>query len=340
MRRGAAASSEDVRRRRVTAARTSPIDPAVVDDSLRSAELRVVESRHRSPSVQQLLRVNMETRSVVQATRSAPKDWAATRDDSQKDQTSDDEERGRGSELRTGQTLSPPRERITPKGTIMAVATEHLANGSGGVIDVLPPGFVPTPTPEYQAFHLGNAFVSGVLSRHPSAAPRDAEPEAAPPVGARVLMWKQDPTVAEIGIRKAFLPGQFLAGPRDARIVVQGLPPVNANALGDFIVSPADVNAFDAVHTFAVVRQTLTMYQRNRGGAPLPWQWNGPGNTAPINVFPHAGVTANAFYSRNEKALKFFFFTKAGDPPTALRSSPADRWTSLRTRPGTPFWTD
>jgi len=192
-----------------------------------------------------------------------------------------------------------------------------IVDGSRGVVDVLPPGFVPTPTPEYQAFHLENALASGVLPRRPIAAPRTAEPEAAPPTGARALMWKQDPTVAEIGIRKTFLPGQVLAGPRDARIIAQGLPPVTPNALGDLIVSPADVNAFDAVHTFAVVRQTLTMYQRNRGGAPLPWQWNGPSNTDPIKVFPHAGVTANAFYSRNERALKFFFFTKAGDPPTA-----------------------
>jgi hypothetical protein len=197
----------------------------------------------------------------------------------------------------------------------MAVAAHHQTNGSGGIIDVLPRGFIPDP--QTQASHLENVGVGSAFPRPRSVELRTAGPVAVPPPGARALMWKQDPIVDEIGIRKAFLPGQFLAGPRDARIVVQGLPPVDANALGDFIVSPADVNAFDAVHTFAVVRQTLTMYQRNRGGAPLPWQWNGPGNTDPISVFPHAGVTANAYYSRNEKALKFFYFTKAGDPPTA-----------------------
>jgi hypothetical protein len=197
----------------------------------------------------------------------------------------------------------------------MAVAANHLTNGSGGIIDVLPRGYVPTP--DGQAALLQAPGVVAPLPRQRNAQARGAEPAAAPPTGARALMWKQDPAVDEIGIRKTFLPGQFLAGPRDGRIVVQGLPPVNANVLGDFIVSPADVDAFDAVHTFAVVRQTLTMYQRNRGGAALPWQWNGPGNTDPIDVFPHAGVTANAFYSRTEKALKFFHFTKAGDPPAA-----------------------
>lgn len=179
---------------------------------------------------------------------------------------------------------------------------------------MLQPGLIPTPTSEYRTFRVEHALATGQPAVHLLAAP----PAPAPVLpGTRVLMWKQDPSVAEIGIRKAYLPGHVFVGPRDARIVIQGLPPVNPNALGDFIVSPADINAFDAVHTFAVVRETLTMYQRNRGGAQLPWQWNSATNTDPLNVFPHAGVTMNAFYSRGEKALKFFFFTKPGDPPTA-----------------------
>jgi len=87
------------------------------------------------------------------------------------------------------------------------------------------------------------------------------------------------------------------------------------NAFGDLIATPG-TDAFDAVHTFAVVRETLTMYQRARAGAVLPWQWNTGGNTDPLHVFPHAGVTMNAFYSRNEKALKFFFFTTSAPPPS------------------------
>jgi hypothetical protein len=113
----------------------------------------------------------------------------------------------------------------------MTVAAEKLVNGSGGTVDVLPLGFIPTPTPEYQAYRLANALTSGVLPRYAAQAPRTAQPEAAPPAGARVLMWKQDPTVAEIGIRKAFLPNQVLAGPRDARIAITGMAPVSANAL-------------------------------------------------------------------------------------------------------------
>jgi len=196
------------------------------------------------------------------------------------------------------------------------MSTDQL-NGADGSLAVLPPGLVPTPTPEYQTFRVEKALAAGVLQRRPETLQPLPTGADAVPTGTRVLVRKQDPGVGEIGIRKAFLPSQVLTGPRDARIVIKGLPPVSPNALGDFIVSPADAEAFDSVHTFAVVRQTLTMFQRNRGGAALPWQWNGPQNTDPISVFPHAGVTANAFYDRNAKALKFFFFTKPGDPPTA-----------------------
>ena len=131
-------------------------------------------------------------------------------------------------------------------------------------------------------------------------------------VGPRVLEWKQDPFVSEIGIRKAFLPGLVRTGPHDARITVNDELLVSPNAFGDFIQT-AGTKEFDWVHTFSVVRQTLTMYQRLLEG-PVPWQWNSGTNTDRIEVFPHAGVTMNAFYSRNQKALKFFFFNKPGAP--------------------------
>jgi hypothetical protein len=134
-------------------------------------------------------------------------------------------------------------------------------------------------------------------------------------VGPRVLEWKQDPFVAEIGIRKAFLTGFVQSGPSDARITVSGPLVVSPNAFGDFIQTPG-TDEFDWVHTFGVVRQTLTMYQRLLS-SPVRWQWNIGGNTDPIQVFPHAGVTMNAFYSRQLKALKFFFFPKPGAPAPA-----------------------
>jgi hypothetical protein len=187
----------------------------------------------------------------------------------------------------------------------------------------LPPSFVPMPT---QASREHRKRMKALVQPgQPRLALLAAEPVPAPipipipiPIplpGARVLMWKQDPSVGEIGIRKAYLPTHVFAGPSDSRIRIEGLPPVVPNSFGDLIAAPG-TDAFDAIHTFSVVRQTLTMYQRAKGGAVLPWQWNTGGNTDPLHVFPHAGVTMNAFYSRADKALKFFFFNTAAPPPS------------------------
>jgi hypothetical protein len=111
----------------------------------------------------------------------------------------------------------------------------------------------------------------------------------------------------------AFVPSLVLNGPVGSRITTHlvGTTPVHANSNRDFVFTPGTPE-FDCAHSFAVVRETLTMFQRVLGGAELPWQWNTGGNTDRLTVFPRAGVTANAFYSRDEKVLKFFFFTPSG----------------------------
>jgi hypothetical protein len=183
--------------------------------------------------------------------------------------------------------------------------------------NVLPISFVPTPS---QAYRIHRKTLKSTVQPGPVAPSAGPIPTPVPlPLpflrGSRVLMWKQDPSVREIGIRKAFLPNFITAGPRDARIEIKGLPSVSPNVFGDFIESPG-TDAFDSVHTFSVVRETLTMYQRALAGAALPWQWNSATNADRLSVFPHAGVTQNAFYSRDEKALKFFFFDTSTPPPS------------------------
>ena len=58
------------------------------------------------------------------------------------------------------------------------------------------------------------------------------------------------------------------------------------------------------------------MYERFRSPTPVPWQWNTGGNTTPLSVYPHAGVTQNAYYSRSQKALRFFYFDTNAPPPS------------------------
>lgn len=174
----------------------------------------------------------------------------------------------------------------------------------------LPTSFVPVPTLEYRAHRKTQQATvepGRPLKRLPVPIPIPLLK------GPRVLMWKQDPSVTEVGVRKAYIPSTVLNGPRDARLKTDGVSVVNKNAFGDFIETPGS-EAFDTVHAFTVVRQTLTMYQRALGGAALPWQWNNTSNTDPLKVYPRAGETANAYYSRGQRALKFFYFTPAGKP--------------------------
>jgi hypothetical protein len=185
--------------------------------------------------------------------------------------------------------------------------------------DRSPVGYIPTPSAPYR-HHRKAAQLLDEPGPPRQGADQPAPQEVPLPFafGARVLMWKQDPSVSEIGTRKAFLPGIVLDGPRDARIVSgePGIAPVSPNAFGDFVAQP-DTPQFDAVHTFAVVRQTLTMYQRALSSAgsemPLPWQWNSSVDTTPLKVFPHGLPNVmNAFYSRSQSCLKFGDFVPSG----------------------------
>jgi hypothetical protein len=131
--------------------------------------------------------------------------------------------------------------------------------------------------------------------------------------GSRFLIWKQDPSVGALGRRLTYIPTRVLNGPKDRRIETEcsGATPVTHDLRGDFIY-PAGTAEADCAHTFAVIRETLSMYERAHGGTEIPWAWNTSGNTDPVTAYPRAGVTANAFYSRSQKALKFFYFTPSG----------------------------
>ena len=148
--------------------------------------------------------------------------------------------------------------------------------------------------------------------------------EVDPPIlGSRTRIWKQDPSVTGLSLpRDVYIHAQVNEGPSDSQIVIRGLSPVTPDLNRDFLIDPtSDEKAFDAVHTYTIVRQVLTMYQRVLD-RKLQWQWNSNTNQEPISVHPQAGRTANAYYSREEKALKFFFFK-----PDALPEGSSDVYT-------------
>ncbi|WP_433227737.1 hypothetical protein [Actinomadura formosensis] len=153
----------------------------------------------------------------------------------------------------------------------------------------------------------------------PRPAPRPVPIPVPIRTGHRFLIYKQDPSVTELGARLTFIPTVVLNGPADARVrtELQDVTPVARNINGDFVFT-AGSPQFDCAHTFAVVRQTMAMYERHNGGDPIPFAWNVDGDTERITVFPHAGEGANAFYTRTGKALKFLFFTPQGQPPGSV----------------------
>jgi hypothetical protein len=137
--------------------------------------------------------------------------------------------------------------------------------------------------------------------------------------GSKVKIWKQDPSVKSIGIRSAYIPTEVQIGPSDNDIEIQGMPVVFPNSNNDFLFDAGENPIeFDAVHTYTVVRQVLTMYRRafNRNGITqnFDWQWG----SDPINVYPRAGIDPNAFYDRLNKSLRFFYFHPAGNENTPL----------------------
>lgn len=137
--------------------------------------------------------------------------------------------------------------------------------------------------------------------------------------GSRVKIWKQDPSVHSIGIRFSYIYSRVETGPADQDIILQGMPRVVANANNDFIFYPEENPLeFDAVHTFTIVRQVLTMLRRALNRMDITQNFNWFWGPEPIHVYPRAGLDANAYYSRNEQALRFFYFHPSNDESNPL----------------------
>jgi len=179
----------------------------------------------------------------------------------------------------------------------------HEMTGNGAVLEVEP------------VVKVCEKLEFGKMSLpHPSPIPRPIPIPWPFLFGSRFLIWKQDPSVGIFGRRISFISGLLLNGPRDARINTEllGSTPVVRNISGDFIVTDPNAPEADCTHSFAVVRQTLTMFERALGGLKIPWAWNTSSNTSVLTVHPRAFNGANAFYSRNQRSLKFGQFLPTG----------------------------
>ncbi len=138
-------------------------------------------------------------------------------------------------------------------------------------------------------------------------------------VGSRVNIYWQDPSVRSLGYSEIRVPG-LKYGPATKDIEIRGINPVRpTDENNNFLYTPKDNPVeFDAVNVVAIVDYILEMYRQalKRLGyrRKLLWQWQAyTHRLAPIRIHPRAldefgREKANAYYSRNKRALSFFYF--------------------------------
>jgi hypothetical protein len=139
-----------------------------------------------------------------------------------------------------------------------------------------------------------------------------------------VEIYVQDPLVAKkykdeniLGISTIDIDWEpnLRDGPTSARIAVLDYDadkdlltdPVQWDEAGRYFrgVDNPDSFQFHQVNVWAIALNTLSFFEDRRVmGRPIPWGFDGNRLTA----IPHAGEMKNAFYDRNSKTLKFFYF--------------------------------
>ncbi len=126
---------------------------------------------------------------------------------------------------------------------------------------------------------------------------------------ALATFYLQDPSTLNItgeGVGAAEI---TVTGNRLTNSMVTSVYQVNPNSDGNFIFSPL-TKEFNITNAFVIVNLVIKMYQKtlqniNPTHQFLNWQW---GAGAPLTVNVYAGMEQNAFYAREEQALKFFYF--------------------------------
>lgn len=135
--------------------------------------------------------------------------------------------------------------------------------------------------------------------------------------GSRMRIWKQDPSVPHQGVRSTYISTPVENGPRDSMlcVLVGGREAVKADSEGDFLFSFEEApESFDAVHTFAVARQVLTMYQRTLQRIERPefkWQWAKECPQIPLFLYPRAGVQLDGIVPSADDHQHSQIFTSA-----------------------------
>lgn len=139
-----------------------------------------------------------------------------------------------------------------------------------------------------------------------------------------VLIYKQDPQVKELGVRRLVIPTLLSAGPSNEYMEIAENK-VSPNEQGDFIFREG-TEEFDTAHTFAVAWATMLMYRQDLERLAFLYpqkpifketiaKWDAVGYSK-LLIYPKQEVDdQNAFYTRYEdddgkpvRELRFYSF--------------------------------
>lgn len=135
--------------------------------------------------------------------------------------------------------------------------------------------------------------------------PMMAEKIEAPTV--KYLVNPQDPLITKPEVYT--MKGEVAPGPEGTRVkTVDQSEKATPSAQGSYI---ADINTpqFDRVNAYVFTQQTLQNYEEALG-RKIPWAFP----SEQIDVFPLAGETMNAYYSRWDQQIKLFYFDSRTKP--------------------------
>lgn len=128
-----------------------------------------------------------------------------------------------------------------------------------------------------------------------------------------MTIWKQSPFYPELGKKEVELPNMVESGPADALISMDGfnvLPDRNGNFVDGGEMNYSE-EKLDAIHTFAIIRMVINMYEELLG-KPIHWSWWKNSEGEPLTVkITNNGI--NACFIKEKSCIELDFYGPHGN---------------------------
>ncbi|UZS00208.1 hypothetical protein [Chondrinema litorale] len=127
-------------------------------------------------------------------------------------------------------------------------------------------------------------------------------------IGIRMQIWKEYPKSKGLVLEEVYIHTNVEHGPKDSQfdVLIENIPAVQINEDKIQILNKYEDEHIDMIHTYAVARLTLTMYQRLLK-RKIVWSWNQKGSNIPLKVYPHNNKEAmkHANFNKINRSLNF-----------------------------------